>query len=57
MNFTAGMRVYFWDTKGTLIRGVVVTVATTGDHSKMVTIKVDGTNAQVTLPAEGVTKE
>ncbi|KAK0502644.1 hypothetical protein EDD18DRAFT_1345465 [Armillaria luteobubalina] len=50
----AGTRVFFWDTRGQIVRGVVQSTSVGADGTLMVVINSDG-GRTITLPAAGVT--
>ncbi|PBK83726.1 hypothetical protein ARMGADRAFT_1018949 [Armillaria gallica] len=49
-----GTRVFFWDTRGQVVRGVVQSTSRGADGTLMVVINSDG-GRTITLPAAGVT--
>ncbi|KAK0458530.1 uncharacterized protein EV420DRAFT_1642869 [Desarmillaria tabescens] len=50
-----GTRVFFWDTRGQVVHGVIQSTSRTADGTVMVVVASDG-GRTITLPAAGVTQ-
>ncbi|TFY80716.1 hypothetical protein EWM64_g3296 [Hericium alpestre] len=51
-NFANGARVFFWDSNGTVVYGRVQSTSIQADGTQIVTLRLEGTNTTVNLPAD-----